>query len=425
MFTPAPNKFQHDAQYMDILCDIRQNGIDTPMRNMVCKKVHGRIGRYNMKDGLPIMMHKKIYDSFSKEMSWMTRGETNTNTLGCGIWDKWADEFGELGPVYGEQMRKQVFYKIAYDEADLIKFTKAGYKQFGCAELTESEIIEDIGEERFTQLLRDGVIEGHYVDPMDANAEPYQEFPVTLMRKKVDQLQRAIDDLKAVNETGIANRRILISLWNNADYEMQALPPCHTIFHFLQLPVTEHERYEWVCSKLYDENETYYTQMVEGRDDPAMAIRDMIEQEIHSRLVVTDPERPNQVEREYSMEEVLDQYGAPKFKLDLVLFMRSNDFPVGAPFNIAGYAQVLIKIAQEVNMVPNELIHFASDAHIYEDQYDAVEKQIEQYREMLSTQNWSYPSVELTDTPITEMTHEDFKVMGYNHMPHIPTPVAE
>lgn len=76
-------------------------------------------------------------------------------------------------------------------------------------------------------------------------------------------------------------------------------------------------------------------------------------------------------------------------------------------------------------MIPNELIHFASDVHIYEDQYEAVEQQITQYREMLATQDWSYPYVELTDTPITEMTHEDFKLMGYNHMPHIPTPVAE
>lgn len=421
MFT-KPNKFQHDAQYMDILCDIRQNGIDTPMRNMVCKKVHGRIGRYNMKDGLPIMMHKKIYDSFSKEMSWMTRGETNIKTLGCGIWDKWADEFGELGPVYGEQMRKQVFYKLVFSHTEYEKLKAAGYSEFGVAELTEQHIIEEIGAERFNELLNNNDIHGHEVT---AGEDTYIEYPIQLMRKTVDQLQRAIDDLKAVNETGIANRRILISLWNNADYEMQALPPCHTIFHFLQLPVTEHERYEWVCSKLYDENETHYMAMVEGHDDPAMAIRDMIEQEIHSRRTIIDPDHFNRVEREFSLSEVLDQYGAPKFKLDLVLFMRSNDYPVGACFNIAGYAQVLIKVAQEVNMVPNELIHFASDAHIYEDQYEAVEKQIEQYREMLSTQDWSYPSVELTDTPITEMTHEDFKVMGYNHMPHIPTPVAE
>lgn len=422
MFTPTPESFQHDTQYMDILCDIRNNGIDTPMRNMVCKKVHGRIGRYSMKHGLPLMMHKKIYGSFSKEMSWMLRGETNIKTLGCGIWDKWADAFGDLGPVYGEQMRKQVFYKLVFSHTEYEKLKAAGYNEFGVAELTEQHIIEEIGAERFNELLNNNDIQGHEVV---GGEDTYIEYPIQLMRKKVDQLQRAIDDLKAVNETGIANRRILISLWNNADYEMQALPPCHTIFHFLQLPITEHERYEWVCSKLYDDNETYYMEMFEGRKDPAMCIRDEIEREIHSRLVVMDPDRPNCMEREFSMDEVLDQYGAPKFKLDLVLFMRSNDYPVGACFNIAGYAQVLLKMAQEVNMIPNELIHFASDAHIYEDQYEAVEKQIEQYREMLSTKNWTYPHVELTGTPITEMTHEDFKIMGYTHMPHVPTPVAE
>lgn len=271
MFTPAPDTFQHDAQYMDILCDIRNNGIDTPMRNMVCKKVHGRIGRYNMKHGLPLMMHKKIYGSFSKEMSWMLRGETNIKTLGCGIWDKWADEFGDLGPVYGEQMRKQVFYKLVFSHTEYEKLKAAGYVEFGVAELTEQHIIEEIGAERFNELLDNGDIHGHEVNI--SGGETYTEYPIQLMRKKVDQLQRAIDDLKAVNETGIANRRILISLWNNADYEMQALPPCHTIFHFLQLPLSEHERYEWVCSKLYDENETCFMEMFEGREDPAMCIR--------------------------------------------------------------------------------------------------------------------------------------------------------
>ncbi len=423
MFTLANNQYPHDEQYINNLKHIRDHGVDTPMRNMTCRKVHGLVGRYSMSNGIPVMMHKKIFDSFSKEMSWMTRGESNISTLGCKIWDQWADALGELGPVYGTQMRNQVFYKLAYTDAEFEKYRDVGgYKSFGVAELEAEHIIEEIGQERFDELVASGVLNGHTVDVSDGVS--YEEYSVSLMRKKVDQLDRAIKDLQKVNETGIADRRVLISLWNNADYEMQALPPCHTIFHFVQLPIPERERYEWVCNDVYINCRDMLDELYGNHDDPTMAIRDHIESELHAQMTVYDLERVGVIERTYTMNEVLTRYGAPQFKLDLVLFMRSNDYPAGAPFNISGYAQVLIKMAQEVGMIANELIHFASDAHIYEDQLDAVETMIEQYEDMVKTKDWEYPTVELTSTSIKDMTHEDFVLIGYNHMPYVPVPVA-
>ena len=68
--------------------------------------VFGMQARYDMRNGFPLVTTKKIiFASVVKELLWFLRGETNTQTLGCGIWDAWADADGELGPIYGSQWR--------------------------------------------------------------------------------------------------------------------------------------------------------------------------------------------------------------------------------------------------------------------------------------------------------------------------------
>lgn len=68
--------------------------------------VFGRSMRFPVGETYPLLTTKKVhFKSMLAELQWMLRGETNINTLDATIWDEWADELGELGPVYGKQWR--------------------------------------------------------------------------------------------------------------------------------------------------------------------------------------------------------------------------------------------------------------------------------------------------------------------------------
>lgn len=97
-------------QYLDLLRDIRDNGVDRPDRTGVgTRSVFGRQLRFDLSKGFPLMTTKKLhFKSILYELIWFLRGDTNIKFLvdnGVRIWNEWANELGELGPVYGKQWR--------------------------------------------------------------------------------------------------------------------------------------------------------------------------------------------------------------------------------------------------------------------------------------------------------------------------------
>jgi thymidylate synthase len=79
---------------------------------------------------------------------------------------------------------------------------------------------------------------------------------------------------------------------------------------------------------------------------------------------------------EFSMDEWFRPYGVPKRAISLMWNQRSCDVPLGIPMNISSYGLLLMMIADEVNMIPDELIGNLGDCHIYLNQMDGVKEQI-------------------------------------------------
>ncbi|SHI77263.1 thymidylate synthase [Shimia gijangensis] len=160
-------------QYHDQLRTILEQGEESSDRTGTGTISHfGMQARYPLADGFPLVTTKKLHlRSIIHELLWFLSGDTNIAYLkenGVSIWDEWADENGDLGPVYGRQWR------------------------------------------HFPKLLSAGNESGR---PLFHAGE-------------VDQI---VDLLEAI-KTSPDSRRLIVSAWNPADVPDMALPPCHTLW---------------------------------------------------------------------------------------------------------------------------------------------------------------------------------------------------
>jgi thymidylate synthase len=159
------------------------------------------------------------------------------------------------------------------------------------------------------------------------------------LNKGVNQIQVAIDMLK----NNPNSRRIMVSAWNVSDLDKMTLPPCHYGFLLNTVELTLKERGDyWFWNHK------------------------------PNRYVVDDWDELSDSKK----HEYLDDSGVPRHKVSLMWNQRSVDTFLGLPFNIASYGMLLHMIAQQVNMIPNELIGSLGDTHIYTNHIEQVNTQL-------------------------------------------------
>lgn len=123
----------------------------------------------------------------------------------------------------------------------------------------------------------------------------------------------------------------------------------------------------------------------------------------------------------------------PKPRLNMMVTVRSNDIPLGMPFNVAQYAVLCHLIAQCVNMQAGQMTYIINDAHIYENQVDGIKEQLRRRDEKLKKDGKLYPAPKLWINPgITDFFKfdnskelKDIKLENYQHQGRIKMPVTE
>lgn len=198
-------KKYHDYAYLDLIRDILEEGIVKEDRTGT-----GTISlpfqqmRFNLSDNsIPLLTTKKMHTrSILYEILWYLRGDTNIKYLNDNnvtIWDEWADENGDLGPVYGAQWRRW--------KSSNIKF------------------ISDDG----------------YYSSEDDGSRLYHGAAVRV--EEIDQIATVIDQLRNNPD----DRRIIVNAWNVGQIKYMALPPCHAMFQFWSAPLHGSDKRQLRC----------------------------------------------------------------------------------------------------------------------------------------------------------------------------------
>ena len=159
--------------YLDLLQDILDHGERREDRTGTgTLSVFGRQARYDLSAGFPLVTTKKTHlKSIIHELLWFLKGETNLKYLHehkVTIWDEWADDQGNLGPIYGYQWRS-------------------------------------------------------WGRPWTADVKG-----APMSQEGVDQVSKVVEAIKKNPNS----RHHIVTAWNPADVDKMALPPCHALFQF-------------------------------------------------------------------------------------------------------------------------------------------------------------------------------------------------
>jgi thymidylate synthase len=346
-----------DKQYTDLLQTILEHGVDKKDRTGTgTKSIFGYTIRHNMKDGFPLLTTKKMpFKTIVTELLWFLQGNTNIKYLvdnNCHIWD--GDAFKNYVNTY------------------------KGNFPMGMEEFIETIKTNDEFAERWGNL---GPIYGKQWRQWSTNKSVvvghngnHNEFGTIV----IDQIETLINDLK----TNPDSRRLMVNAWNVGELDKMVLPPCHYGFQVYTRELS-----------LVERGDLYVIKTKSDRD-----------------------ELMKQTWTSYEWDILMSEQNIPTRAISLMWNQRSVDTFLGLPFNIASYGLLLMMIADEVNMVPDQLIGNLGDVHLYSNH-------IEQAKEQIQREGFDLPTVHVRDG-IYCSSIEDVLLFDYESHPAIKAPLS-
>jgi len=344
-----------DKQYTDLLQTILDFGVTKMDRTGTgTKSIFGYTIRHNMKHGFPLLTTKKMaWKTMVTELLWFLRGDTNIKYLvdnDCHIWDGDAyknyfnktkdltkDDFEAKGNgvivIKGFDLKSINQYgniSGTISNSYFIPYTK---EEFINKIKTDDEFAKKWGElgPVYGKQWRDWNGKWKLTEEDNTNFDKWRQ---NLDRKGIDQIQNLINELK----TNPDSRRLMVSAWNVGELDQMVLPPCHYGFQVYTRELSVVERMEYYGKHFMKETDS----------------------KTFDELCQID----------------YDKLNIPTRAISLMWNQRSVDTFLGLPFNIASYGLLLTMIADEVNMVPDELIGNLGDAHIYLNHIEQAKEQI-------------------------------------------------
>ena len=363
-----------DKQYQKLLLDIIHNGVEKKDRTGTGTiSVFGRQIRHKMSEGFPLLTTKKVHwKSIVTELLWFLKGRSDLKYLldnDCNIWT--GDVYKNFQKTYEGRDGEIILPPDDYinDDGELLS-----KEQFIEKIKTDESFAKRFGElgPVYGKQWRSWETKEKIDFKILNNSDGLKIGQSSLYTPPtVDQIANLISELK----TNPDSRRLMVNAWNVGELDQMVLPPCHYGFQVYTRELSMEERNKW------------------SWDNWGITCE---------------------------MESVLDEQEVPKRAISLMYNTRSQDVPLGTPFNIASYALLLEIIAKEVNMVPDELIANMGDCHIYLNQIDGV-------KEQLTREPYPLPKLKILDSKVDDIAHYeigDFIIEGYQSHPAIKMPLS-
>lgn len=320
--------------------------------------VFGAQLRFSLRDGtLPVTTSKELkLEAMAKEITWMLRGETNINTLGCSIWDQWA-------------LQKDLSIRYPKSESDII---------IELSKSSPNKPVVEISKELWEIVKKHTTI----AEGVTITTRLTEDGPETLVPLTLDNLSPQDLSITGVNTD-----------YNKVDEDILAMGVN---------PYNEVKQYDaGYCGPIYGKQWRAFESVVKMQGHQQLVVTDQLMEayrtlrdDIYSRRNLVSAWNPGLITMsgiDLPTNIATGKMGLPPchygmqlyvsgqdddIELSLGLNLRSSDSGVGLPFNIASYAFIAYIYAAEFDLKLGDLVVNIGDAHIYKSHIDGIKEYI-------------------------------------------------